>query len=206
MRRLQETGATSFVRLAAGPEASDVAGRAVHLKRDWLRVRGLVSAAITDTRTEAFFRDCASGNGPETGVEVGVVRSNGDVAAIEIAIHCKDRVAVHLIAYDAQFEKTGAGALLMEDSIRRACESGMATFDLLAPGAAYKLEWADRVVDVSDYALALNFKGKVYTSAYLARLRPAAKVLHEHLPMAVRRHLATIVGAMLLISDRAGVT
>ncbi len=206
MRRLQETGATSFARLAAGPEASNVAGRAVHLKRGWLRDRGLVSAAITDTRTEAFFRDCVSGNGPETGVEIGVVRSNGDLAAIEIAIHCKDRVAVHLIAYDAQFEKTGAGSLLMENSIRRACKSGMATFDLLAPGAAYKLEWADRVVDVSDYALALNFKGKVYTSAYLARLRPAAKVLHEHLPMAVRRHLATLAGAVLLISDRAGVT
>jgi hypothetical protein len=68
------------------------------------------------------------------------------------------------------------------------------------------LEWADRVVDVSDYALALNFKGKLYTSAYLARLRPAAKVVHENLPMAVRRHLATLAGAALLISDRAGVT
>jgi CelD/BcsL family acetyltransferase involved in cellulose biosynthesis len=206
MRRLQETGATSFVRLSAGPEASDVAGRAIHLKRDWLRERGLVSAAITDTRTEAFFRDCASGNGPRTGVEIGVVRSNGDVAAIEIAIQCKDRVAVHLIAYDARFEKTGAGSLLMEDSIRRSCESGVTTFDFLAPGASYKLEWADRVVDVCDYALPLNFKGKVYTSAYLSRFRPAAKVLHEHLPRAMRRHLAAITGAVLLIGDRAGVT
>ncbi len=206
MRRLQETGATSFVRLDAGAEASDVAGRAVHLKRDWLRQRGLVSAAISDTRTEGFFRDCASGDGPESGVEIGFVRSNGDVAAIEIAIRCKDRIAVHLIAYDARFEKTGAGSLLMEDSIRRAYQAGMATFDLLAPGAAYKSEWADRMVDVSDYALALNFKGKVYTSAYLARLRPAAKALHEHLPMAVRRHLTTLVGAALMVSDRAGVT
>ncbi len=206
MRRLQETGATSFVRLSAGPEASASAVQAVHLKRDWLRQRGFVSTAIADARTEAFFRDCASGEGPETGVEIGLIRSNGDVAAIEIAIQCKDRVAVHLIAYDARFENTGAGSLLMEDSVRRACQSGMATFDLLAPGAAYKFEWADRRVEVSDYALGLSVRGKIYTSAYLARLRPAAKALHEHLPAALRRHVATIAGAALFISDRAGVT
>jgi CelD/BcsL family acetyltransferase involved in cellulose biosynthesis len=206
MRRLQEIGATSVVRLTAGPEASGAAVQAVRLKRDWLRRRGLVSSAIADARTEAFFRDCASGDGPETGVEIGFIRSNGGVAAIEIAIQCKDRVAVHLIAYDARFEKTGAGSLLMEDSIRRACQSGIATFDLLAPGAAYKFEWADRVVNVSDYALGLSVTGKIYTSAYLARLRPAAKMLHEHLPTAFRRHLATLAGAAIFISDRAAVT
>ncbi len=205
LRRLQETGETSFERLAPGPAASEAAGVAMRLKRDWLRQRGLVSPAVVDARTEGFFRDCASGRGPATGVEIGAVVSSGTIAAIEIAIQCKDRVALHLIAYDPRFEKTGAGALLMEDSIRRACRSGKAALDLLAPGAAYKFDWADHSVDVGDCALGLSWAGKIFAALYLARLRPAAKALVEHLPMAVRRHIATIAGVALLFTQRGDV-
>lgn len=205
LRRLQETGDTSFQRLAAGPAASEAAGAAMRLKRDWLRQRGLVSPAVVDARTEGFFRDCASGRGPATGVEIGAVVSSGTIAAIEIAIQCKDRVALHLIAYDPRFEKTGAGALLMEDSIRRACQSGKAALDLLAPGAAYKFDWADRSVDVGDCAFGLSRAGKVYARLYLARLRPVAKALVEHLPMTVRRHIATLAGVALLFTQRGDV-
>lgn len=201
MRRLQDTGETSFERFASGVRASDAASLALGLKRDWLRQRGLVSPAVVDVRTEGFFRDCVSGRGPATGVEVGAVVSNGTVAAIEIAIQCKDRVALHLIAYDPRFEKTGAGALLMEDSVRRACQSGKAALDLLAPGTAYKYDWADRSVELSDCAIGLSAAGKLYAGLYLARVRPAAKALVEHLPKAVRRHLASLVGAAVLVSQ-----
>ena len=199
MRRLQDTGETSFERFASGPRASDAASLALDLKREWLRQRGLVSPAVVDVRTEGFFRDCVSGRGPATGVEVGAVISNGTVAAIEIAIQCKDRVALHLIAYDPRFEKTGAGALLMEDSVRRACQSGKAALDLLAPGTAYKYDWADRSVELSDCAIGLSAVGKLYAALYLAWVRPAAKTLVEHLPMGVRRHLAAIVGGAVLL-------
>jgi CelD/BcsL family acetyltransferase involved in cellulose biosynthesis len=205
LRRLHETGETSFERLSPGPAASEAAGVAMGLKRDWLRQRGLVSPAVVDARTEGFFRDCASGRGPATGVEIGAVVSNGTVAAIEIAIQCKDRVALHLIAYDPRFEKTGAGALLMEDSIRRACQSGKTALDLLAPGAAYKFEWADRSVDVGDCAFGLSRAGKLYAALYLERLRPAAKALVEQLPKAVRRHIAFVAGVALLITPRGEV-
>lgn len=206
LRRLQETGTISFERLPAGDEASEAASLALSLKREWLRQRGLVSPAVADARTEAFFRDCASGDGPATGVEIGFVRSDGQVAAIEIAIQCKDRVAVHLISYDARFEKTGAGSLLMEDRIRRACEMGMSTLDLLAPGTAYKFEWADRAADIGNCSIGLSAAGKLYTSIYLARLRPTAKLIVEGLPMALRRYIAAFVGAGMVFAEKSGVT
>jgi CelD/BcsL family acetyltransferase involved in cellulose biosynthesis len=196
LRRLQDGGETIFERLPAGDQARDAASVAMSLKRTWLKDRGLVSAALTDPRTESFFRDCASGRGPATGVEIGVVRSNGDVAAIEIAVRCRDRVAVHVIAYNLKFEKTGAGALLMEDSIRRACEGGLAALDLMAPGAAYKFDWADRAIEVRDHAIGLSTAGKLYTSLYLKRVRPAAKHAVEQLPTALRRHLSTVFAAL----------
>jgi CelD/BcsL family acetyltransferase involved in cellulose biosynthesis len=104
-------------------------------------------------------------------------------------------MAVHVIAYNLQFEKTGAGALLMEDSIRRACEGGLTALDLMAPGTTYKFDWADRAIDVRDYAIGLNASGKLYASLYLKRLRPAAKQALEHLPTRLRRHLSTAMAA-----------
>jgi CelD/BcsL family acetyltransferase involved in cellulose biosynthesis len=151
---------------------------------------------LSDPRTEAFFRDCASGRGPATGVEVGLVSASGAVAAVEIAVRCKDRVAIHVIAYNPQFEKAGAGALLMEDSIRRACEGGVATLDLMAPGAGYKFDWADRAIEVRDYAIGLNAPGRLYTSLYVQRVRPAAKSAVEKLPTALRRHFASVIAVL----------
>jgi CelD/BcsL family acetyltransferase involved in cellulose biosynthesis len=196
LRRLQDGGETNFERLPAGDGARDAASVAMALKRNWLFERGQVSAALSDPRTEAFFRDCASGRGPATGVEVGLVSASGAVAAVEIAVRCKDRVAIHVIAYNPQFEKAGAGALLMEDSIRRACEGGVATLDLMAPGAGYKFDWADRAIEVRDYAIGLNAPGRLYTSLYVQRVRPAAKSAVEKLPTALRRHFASVIAVL----------
>jgi len=200
LRRLEDCGSTAFERHAAGEAAREHVGLAMALKRAWLKERGLVSAAVSDPRTDAFFRDCASGRGPAAGVEVGLVRTGGEIAAIEIAIRCKERVAVHLIAYNLTFERMGAGALLMEDSVRRACESGCATLDLLAPGAGYKLAWTDRAVDVADHALGLTGAGKLYTAIYLQRMRPTVKSAIEQLPMTVRRHLSTVLGPLMAVA------
>ncbi len=200
LRRLQDKGETAFVRLTAGPEASAAISETMALKRIWLKEKGLVSAAIADKRTEAFFRDCAADTVRDSGVRVALVRSAGETAAIEVTVACKDRVAIHVIAYDLAYEKTGAGALLMEDSIRRACESGLGTFDLLAPGGSYKFDWADRAVDVADHAVGLSPIGRIYAGLILKRLRPTAKYVIEHLPMALRRQLSTVFSTALVIA------
>ena len=61
----------------------------------------------------------------------------------------------------------------MEDSIRRAFDDGIETFDLLAPGDGYKLEWADAVDGVSTIRrAALTPAGQVYARLYLGLVRP----------------------------------
>jgi CelD/BcsL family acetyltransferase involved in cellulose biosynthesis len=201
LRRLQDLGETTFERLGPGEAARDAVSLAISMKRGWLKDRGLVSAAITDARTEAFFRDCAAGERKDTSLEVGLIRTNGEVAAVELALSCQDRVAVHVIAYNLKFEKTGAGGLLMQDSIRRACENGQEVLDLLAPGSSYKFDWTDRAIDVNDYAVGLTAAGRLYASVYLKRLRPAAKQAVEQMPAALRRHVSTVLSALLIIGN-----
>lgn len=189
-RRLAERGPLALVWHTHGAEAEALAAETFRLKRLWMQSRGLVSPTLADARTARFFADATRAETHPAGCHVVALSCAGKPAALEIGVRCKGRSAIHVITYDLAFEKTAAGALLMEDSIRRAADDGLAVFDLLAPGDSYKLEWADDAVAVHDWAMARSWAGRLYVDLYLKRMRPALKRGVEALPIGVRRALA----------------
>ncbi len=189
-RRLEERGPAGLIAVKGGEEAAALTAQAFTLKQDWLRQRGIVSPAFADPRTERFFADVTRAETRPAGCHVLALTCNGAPVALEIGVRCLGRSAIHIIAYDAAFEKTAAGALLMEDSIRHAFEDGMTVFDLLAPGDGYKLEWADDAMIVRDWAQPISLAGRAYATLYLRFLRNASKRALDRLPVGARR-LAT---------------
>ena len=188
-RRIGDRGPTSVEFHRGGAAARDLALAAIELKRAWLRDRGLVSRALADERTARFFADVAEGAERPAGCHVLALMSNGKPAALEVGIRAKGRSGAHIIVYDPEFEKQSAGAVLMEDSVRGAFDDGMATFDLLAPGDSYKLEWADAATGVSTFVAPLTPVGQVYARLYLGHFRPGLKKLMILLPISIRRWL-----------------
>ena len=201
LRRLMDHGETKFRQLAPGHGASAAVSTALTLKRQWLQQRGLVSTGISDKRTEAFFRACAEGGRRAPDLRVALIETENEAAAIEIAIACKDRLAIHVIAYNSRFEKAAAGALLMEDSIRRACEGGIGTFDLLAPGDSYKFDWTNTSMAVNDWVLPCSPKARMMARLGFNSLRPAAKRLIGRLPSSVRRIAAHWFAVMMVVAS-----
>ena len=189
-RRFAERGETGFERHTGGARARELASLAIALKRAWLKERGLVSLALADPRTACFFADVAEGAERPAGCRVSALMCNGEAAAIEITFCCKTRTVMHVIVFNLEYESAGAGALVLEDTIARACESGCRTFDLLAPADAYKLDWADDSVAVTDWALPLSLKGTLYARLYLGVARSAAKWAVGRLPLSLRRALS----------------
>jgi CelD/BcsL family acetyltransferase involved in cellulose biosynthesis len=189
-RRFEERGAMGLERHQAGDRARDLALHAIALKRDWLKQRGLVSPALSDPRMGAFFADVAQASTHPVGCQVSALTSNGEAAAIEIDIRCKDRTAMHVIVFDLKYEKAGAGVLLLEETIAKSFDGTCRVFDLLAPADGYKLDWADAVTGVTDWALPLSLKGRLYARLYLGLARPAVKATLEVLPASLRRALA----------------
>ena len=181
-RRLEERAPISVKTHGAGAAAAVLTKQALALKRDWLKRRGTVSPALADPRVDSFFHAVAAGQEYDTGCRVSVLKSGETAAAIEIAFRAGPHLAVHLIVYDAEFEKSGAGVILMEDSICRSHAEGVATFDLLAPGDAYKMDWADDEIDVCDWALPLTLKGRAYARLYLGFARKQLKAAMAVLP------------------------
>jgi len=192
-RRLGDRGEMVLAWYTSGADAVARTAEAFTLKHIWLKERGLVSPALADPRTARFFADVAGADARPAGCHVLALTCGGRTVALEIGVRCKGRSAIHIITYDLEFEKTAAGSLLMEDSIRRACDDGMAVFDLLAPGDGYKLEWADEAVVVRDWAASLSIAGYLYSLLYLGLFRNAAKRALDLLPVDIRRKVTDTV-------------
>jgi CelD/BcsL family acetyltransferase involved in cellulose biosynthesis len=186
-RRLDEAGPVTFERHRGGPQARALAVKALELKAEWLRHRGLVSHAISDERMARFFADAAGSDGRSTNCVVSVLKSNGVPAALEVSFTCKGRLALHVIVYSLQFEKSGAGVLLMEKSINDGFADGIGVYDMLAPGDNYKLDWADGSADVYDWVKPLSLAGFTYARLYLGMLRGRAKAAIGAMPQSLRR-------------------
>jgi hypothetical protein len=89
-----------------------------------------------------------------------------------------------------KFEKSGAGVLLMEKSLRDGYAENIGLYDMLAPGDNYKLNWADGTADVIDWVKPLSLAGFTYARLYLGLLRSRAKYVIGAMPQSLRRILA----------------
>jgi CelD/BcsL family acetyltransferase involved in cellulose biosynthesis len=167
---------------------------ALALKRDWLKDRGLGSPTLSDPRMTAFFAAIAEGETRPGGCHVSALPSDGTAAAIAIAIRCKDRTVMHVIVFDLNYEKSGAGVLLLENTFANSFDGTCRVFDLLAPADSYKVDWADAATGVADWALPVSRKGWLYARVYLGLARPAVKAALGAMPVSWRRALATRLG------------
>jgi len=190
LRRLEELGPVAFERLRGGPRARHLALQAVALKNAWLKDRGLVSSAIGDNRVRRFFADVAEASSHPVDCVVSALTSNGQLAALEVSFACKQRLAMHLIVFNLKFEKSGAGALLMEQGLRDAYGEGFSTIDMLAPGDNYKLDWADGAISVTDWCQPLSLAGYTYAKFYLGFMRERLKSTLAGMPQPLRRLLS----------------
>jgi CelD/BcsL family acetyltransferase involved in cellulose biosynthesis len=203
-RRIDEQGGLIFRRYKGGPEARTLAVKALELKSAWLKDRGLVSHAIADARMSRFFADAAEGQGKSTNCVVAALETNGDAAALEVSFTCKGRLAMHVIVFNLKYEKSGAGVLLLEQSIRDGYDDDLQTYDMLAPGDNYKLDWADNTIEVLDWVKPLSLAGFVYSRAYLGFLRSRAKTAIGTMPQSLRRIMTS--GYAFAISILGGAT
>ena len=116
-----------------------------------------------------------------------MLESNGETAGIAIDFACGGRRAAHIIVHDPRARGLRPGTLLVEEWIRGASADGIATFDLLAPGHAYKMDWADGAVAVEDFALGLTLAGRPTPPSTSAWCASALKAAAEALPRVIGR-------------------
>ncbi len=193
-RRLSEQGDVSIEVLTEGETACAAAQQAIDMKRRWLQNQGLVSKAFSDNRIDAFFASALSSPDKPAGCQVSVLKVGSDIVATVIGFVCNGRYATHICAYnlDPKFAHSGAGSLLIDATVQDCLEKGLENFDMMAPGDAYKYEWTDATVMVSDYAVPLTPRGRAY--AAFGACAYSAKAAFKTVPQRMRRALLAVVG------------
>ncbi len=191
LRRLTERYDVAFHAHKPGEDAASIALEGLELKRAWLEARGMKSSALEDRSIDRFMA-CAAAD-PSSGCRIFSLRCDGQLAGVQIGFERDGRLELFLIVFNLEFEKAGIGALHLEDTFRAYCNQGGHCVDLLAPDAAYKREWADRNMAVTDYAIPCTLAGRAYTSAYLMGLRKLLKSAQDALPLSVRKWALKLV-------------
>lgn len=191
-RRLADLGHITVFSPTGGEEADRLAQCAIDMKRQSLAGKGQISRAFADDRFKSFFADVAAGHIRPVPCRVAALQSNGQVAAIQIALDCKGHRFLHVTVYAREFEKFGAGALLLDREVQKCLEDGFTAFDLLAPLHPYKMEFAGSTVAVHDYTVAASLRGYLYSSLVLSGRQRAKKII-ERMPASLRRYLASLM-------------
>ncbi len=186
LRRLQDEGSITFEEATNGPLGRSLSEKAILQKLSWVERHGVIAPNIMDPRFRRFFDDVSSGFDRQVDLRTVAVLCDGEPVGIEISVLCKGHLFGHVIAYSPDFEKKGIGTVLAEFAIKAAHDHGFKVYDLLAPADAYKMQWADGITQVKDWAVPLSPVGSMFANSWMSVVRPYLKASLERTPMAIR--------------------
>ncbi len=136
-RRAAEFGAVTCEMLCPPPGEFDALfDEAIAVEaKSWKRAAG--TAIACDPAKEAFFRRylgfaCARGEG-----RVALLRIDGRVAAMQLAVEWAGRYWLYKIGYDEAYARCSPGTLLMLHALRDAAGRGLTGFELMGDSEAW---------------------------------------------------------------------
>jgi CelD/BcsL family acetyltransferase involved in cellulose biosynthesis len=143
-RRLEEQGSVSldFVDGRAGLERLLDEGFELE-GSGWKRERG--SAITSDPRTHRFYGEIARWASSRGWLLLAFLRLDGKAIAFDLCLESGGASYVLKGGFDPAFRSFAPGMLLTYESLRRALEQGLSSYELLGADAPYKLVWTDAV-------------------------------------------------------------
>lgn len=177
VRRLEETGAVTYVALDASQEARALVASGFAMKRTSLAEQGQSAPAFETPAMEAMFADAVSGTERPVGTLVNAVLRDGVPVAIGISFTCKGWGFGHILAFDGRCAKQGAGVILAERIFEAAHARGLVGFDMLGPADDFKRSWSPEAVAVEDWAVPLSLAGSLAVRLWYGGTRERLKRL-----------------------------
>ena len=181
-RRLLEQDPDTTTRAVATEDHREVIERLLSLKRDWTKSHGTTLRAMGHPAARAFLEDYAQAAHAKDNIRLSVLEHKGEPIAIEYAMLYRGRFYSYAGAFDPRWSKLSPGRLLIEDTLRWCAGNDVAVVDFLPPVSRYKEEWASRSTEVTTFALARNWRGRLYIRVYRAVVLPIARRIQWRLP------------------------
>lgn len=181
------------------PSFADLVARCAEMKRQWLSENGLYSAGFAMADFDLFLASLSGDAATLSGACLSVLRVGDEPVAIELGFIRHDHYYAYMGGFDWSLRALSPGKVQMDLTVCWLIEQRVRTYDLLTNSADYKKSWSSRGMVVACRARALTWKGEVYASAWLPRVRPALKRLRNRLPEMARSAVNVLRSALCLL-------
>jgi CelD/BcsL family acetyltransferase involved in cellulose biosynthesis len=153
---------------------------------EWLHRNGRTSSAFRDE----IFRNLLTElpGAPDVDLIGFALTAN----QVEISTHWgfvyAGRYYWYMSAMKDGYDEFSPGLLHLGMIIEACIERGLQGIELMPPASRYKLEWSDKVKDIENLTLPLNFRGRAVLQV-TNKLMPAARQLSRMLPDSLRKSI-----------------
>lgn len=197
-RRFEEMGPVRLEVHDEGEEAYQLTRQLLDMKEEWQAAKSIVSRALDDPRTRQFFEATARNPDKKTGVRLVTLHCGDELIAADLDYVAKGGSIAHVITYKLEYEKWSPGHLLAYMDLENAKQTGLHTFDFMAPWARFKMDWSDATIEVNDWAIPLSMKGSLWARIYLGFARDRLKKLYLSLPASIKKFSAKKIAAAVI--------
>ncbi|GHA23671.1 hypothetical protein GCM10007989_18960 [Devosia pacifica] len=191
--RLERDGPLEHQVSSGGPSIRGVIERTVSGRAARLRSQGLTSRAFADGSFAKFCDGIVSQ--PDIELLAGSLRHLGEPIAEQWGFVHNRRYYAFVASRDFAHSEESPGKLHLEEMLRACKARDLVGADLMVPVMPYKLTWATETVPVHDYAVPLNWRGRIAITVWDRALRPWLKSRVLAMPKGLRGILLGSRGA-----------
>lgn len=164
------------------PEFGALVRQCTEMKRRWLAETGRFSTGFSMAGYEDFLASLGGDAAGLGGACLSVLRTGERVVALELGFIRQRHYYAYIGGFDWDLRDLSPGKVQMDLTVGWLIDQGVDAYDLLINPAEYKASWTNKSIAITSRAEALNWRGRLYASAWLPSLRPALKQVHGLLP------------------------
>ena len=194
-RRVAQLPGDVRLRMAETPEQIDAVLNWLFMRKmSWLRSRGISTRQFARPEYQDFVRQTVMDAHAAGGLFAGRLGSETMTISASFGYAHEGRYISQSFAYDPEFHTLSPSRLLLETVIRWCFDRGLKEFDFLPGDTAYKADWSDATMAVSEYRVPLTVLGRAKLAWHihgLARIGRSAwlKTQYHRLPVNLRERL-----------------
>ncbi|WP_420134706.1 GNAT family N-acetyltransferase [Rhodopseudomonas sp.] len=158
LKNLSEGAKVEFRRLGPGEQLGPALQRCAELKRAWCKRNGLVAPLFDEG--SLMLPALAQVLADKHLLHVFVLERDGVIVAVTINFVQHDTMMAYVTTYDATFERSSPGYILLFDYIRWAIDHGATSIDFLCGDEDYKYRFANQQVTLASYVGGRTLLGK----------------------------------------------
>ncbi|MCR9138484.1 MAG: GNAT family N-acetyltransferase [Alphaproteobacteria bacterium] len=193
-RRLEEQGKIELKRIEPGQDARRSIPEVLELKAQWVKKSGLVDSTFSRPECTALLSNLADDAASNSECMLFALTLDGRPIAYDLGFVSFGRYVSHVGAFHPDFGQFNPGHVLTHEILAQLIKDGYSSYDMMTPASGYKLDWANKLDEVLDFALPINRTGSLYINAYLRKIRPGIKASLDALPYGVRNVVQSLRG------------